>query len=136
MSANETNYTISKSAEFGLGYQKGYTEGFEDGKNQSTLDTEALEAQAAENAYHEMWDAFLTFVNMGSDNRRKHFGQPTIAEACAMMDYKDLMIGVRAYKEEKGILEREHMKVLRCFLRTYGKQALEAAIKRIQEDKE
>lgn len=100
------------------------------------IDIEAAEAQAAENAYKEIWDALMVLINMGSRERLINFGFETVMLSLSNFgDYQRFLIEIKAYKEKQGILEKEHMKILKCFLNTYGEETLQAAIKRIQEDK-
>lgn len=100
------------------------------------IDIEAAEAQAAENAYKELWEAVKAAYDM-QPHERTEAGLPgSFAEIIkGSCDYRDVIIKTRLYKESQGFLKHTHERLLKDFLNIYGEKAVQAAIKRIQEGK-
>ena len=66
------------------------------------IDIEAAEAQAAENAYKEIWDALMVLINMGSRERLINFGFETVMHSLSNFgDYQRFLIEIKAYKEKR-----------------------------------
>lgn len=101
------------------------------------IDIEAVEAQAAENAYKELWEAIKVVYSMPS-HERAEIGLPnSFADMLyKQYDYRDVIIKAQKYRECRGILKSTHERMMKDLISLYGAAALQAAIKRIQEEKE
>ena len=116
-------------------YTEAYNEGYAAGTSTARFEEEVIEAEAAERAYNELWDAILITAMMTNEERIEHFCLANLVTIITNKDYKDIIIQAQAYKEAKGILRKEHMQILQRFISFYGESALQAAITKIQEEK-